>query len=315
MKKALVMMPEFMGYDTALVEALSGEYQVQFFESYSRIYRINTRIGTSRRIQRLLRLSEKFHMQSIVQEFLLREFVRQDWAQLRSQKYDLILSVNGDLISDAVYRRLRIRNLKARMVLFWWDDTNNLFKVRHRRFFRHRFSYNLEDCRSFRMQYLPVFVQKKDVVPQSTRDYDIAVIGTAHPDRLSWVKRFYEKYKDTYRFFIYMYHPSEPVDFFGFSHPLSYSEYLSVLARSRVVVDIPYYKQHGPSTRFFDALLTETKVLTVNSKITEYPVCSENIAVIDRENPEVDPEFVFSPYRNVSRSGLSAEEWISEVLR
>ena len=66
--------------------------------------------------------------------------------------------------------------------------------------------------------------------------------------------------------------------------PLTYEKYIAYMRKSKILMDIPQSTQEGPTTRSFDALLTKTKVVTVNPFIKEYPIYSDNILIVDRNN-------------------------------
>ena len=88
-----------------------------------------------------------------------------------------------------------------------------------------------------------------------------------------------------------------------------------MLQESHAVLDLPLYKQVGLTTRPFDALLTDTKVITTNKYITEYPVYSENISVIDRENPVIDDAFMTDSYVKNDKHAISVREWLDNILK
>ncbi len=78
-------------------------------------------------------------------------------------------------------------------------------------------------------------------------------------------------------------------------------------------MDIPHVKQEGPTTRAFDVLQTNTKLITTNNSLEEYPVFSDNIEIIDRKNPILNSTFIQSPYQELGRKALTVVEWLKHI--
>ena len=201
------------------------------------------------------------------------------------------------------------------MRLYLWDDAKILRKNTHFKYFDEVMSFNMDECKKYGFKYMPMFTQHEWIGHAKQNKYDLALIGTAHPDRIKLAKEIYEKYKEKYKMFIYFYHPDFKPDFFGHTESLKYEEYLKILQESHAVLDLPLYKQVGLTTRPFDALLTDTKVITTNKYITEYPVYSENISVIDRENPVIDDAFMTDSYVKNDKHAISVREWLDNILK
>ena len=83
--------------------------------------------------------------------------------------------------------------------------------------------------------------------------------------------------------YIYMIH-LELAGPFCHKEPMSYDMYMEIMRESAVFLDDPYEGQTGLTTRVFDALQTDTKILTTNDSISHYPVYSPNIAILDRNH-------------------------------
>ena len=159
-----------------------------------------------------------------------------------------------------------------------------------------------------------MFTPIENMVLCENKEYDIAVIGTAHPDRVELAKKIYKKYREDYNIYIFLYHPTKKIEFFGHNTPLSFKEYIEILSKSKAVMDLPFLNQMGPTTRPFDALSTNTKVITTNKEISKYPIYSENILIIDRDNPVIDATFINSPYIKTGKKYLGVDDWVRKIL-
>ena len=110
----------------------------------------------------------------------------------------------------------------------------------------------------------------------------------------------------------YLYDPSNSGDQFCQDTPLNYKQYLNVMRKSKAMLDVPHPEQEGPTTRSFDALLTKTKVITVNPHIKEYPIYSENIMIVDRDNIVIDDAFIKKPYIETGYQALTISDWLKK---
>ena len=89
--------------------------------------------------------------------------------------------------------------------------------------------------------------------------------------------------------------------------------YISIMRESKAILDVPQICQKGPTTRAFDALLTETKVITVNKYMKYYPVYSDNMIIVDRDNINIPDNFMAKEYVINSYHSLSIDMWIKKI--
>lgn len=315
MENALVLAPEFMNYDQAIVKAWSETYDVTLINNEKYLYTILNGIQKSFFKQLGMFLNRKLGRKDRYYDMLQTKYYGEYLQELGNKNYQKIICINGHCMPDKFYETLRKRNPDAKMILYLWDDISNLLKHTHFSYFDQVYSYNLDDCKEYSLQYMPMMTQNKWMGHGSVDKYDIAIIGTAHPDRLEEARKIYQKYREKYRFYIYFYHPDKTIDFFGHRTPLSYEEYVNILRQSSAVLDLPFREQKGLTTRPFDALLTETKVITSNANIRRYPVYSGNIMIIDWDDPEIPETFIRQSYQQNDRRVLNAEEWLKEIFK
>lgn len=314
-KRYLVLMPFFMGYENSILNELSKKYTVTLYNNEKDLYEIDKFIQDRffLRIFRMLLLW--LNKLDILYEYVEKKLADKNINILINKKYDEILCINGHLLADRVYFELKKNNPDVKMILYLWDDVKILRKNTHFKYFDKIFSFNMDECKKYDFQYMPMFTQHHWVGHSKQDKYDLALIGTAHPDRIQIAKKIYEKYKEKYRLFIYFYHPKFKIEFFGHTESLEYEDYLKILQESHAVLDLPSRKQVGLTTRPFDALLTDTKVITTNKNIIKYPIYSENISIIDREKPIIEDDFMKSAYVKNDRHAILVAEWIDSILK
>lgn len=84
------------------------------------------------------------------------------------------------------------------------------------------------------------------------------------------------------------------------------------MREAKAILDVPQICQKGPTTRAFDALLTETKVITVNKYMQYYPVYSDNMIIVDRDNIDIPYEFINKKYNITNYKALNVAEWLKK---
>lgn len=321
MGKALVIAPDFFGYEKELIRGLMEKgYEVtyinaqQYAKEYFECWNKSPISIVARHLVPFQRERDRKRYEEIFADNYIDKFL----AQINETRnyYDLIFTVNSDLVPDRFYSIVTELNPKARKVLYLWDDLAILSKKTYFRFFDDVYSYNITDCRKNGFRYMPVFVQETGVdYSRYEKEYDIAIIGSAHTERVRFAKRLYKKYKDKYKFMIYfLCEEGKKNDFFCKKEKLSYEDYMILLAKSKAVVDYPLKKQKGPTTRVYDAVMTHTKVITISKEIKYYPVYNDSILVLNERSMIIPELFIGKPYKNVFEGIVAIDDWLDVVL-
>lgn len=314
MERLLLLMPKFMGYEKTLKENLQKKYDVtwvdcdQFDKEVLSYYKKCGKLRWGVR-----NISSKFreYDQEKAESLFLQQELNQ--VSLKKDYYSVIFCINGSFLADAFYYTIKTQNPNAKFIYYAWDDVKNLVKQSHIKYFDKVYAYNIQECKEYSWTYLPMFVQSEKIGHAERNEYDIMFIGTAHSDRQNIADKLFDKYSGQYKIFIYLYDPQHTNGRFCYDKPLSYEKYLDTMRKSRVIVDVPQITQVGPTTRSLDALLAETKVMTTNVHIKEYPIYSANILIVDRNNIVIDDEFIKKPYQKNGYEPLTIQKWIMEI--
>lgn len=92
-----------------------------------------------------------------------------------------------------------------------------------------------------------------------------------------------------------------------------------VYAKSKCIVDVENPGQHGLTMRSIEMLGLRRKFITTNKDIVNYDFYnSNNILVIDRNDPVIDFSFFQKPYETLASEiyeKYSLSNWIVEVLK
>ena len=319
--KALLIAPIFFGYELTVKSGLEKRhYEVDFMDSeqlkpeYWSCWKKDFIHKVFRHTIPGQREKDRKKADAIFVTRYLDYYLNQ--IDQRKDAYSLVLTIKGDVIQDAFYDYLRKNNPNAKFILYLWDDVDPLHRRDFFSYFDKVYSYNVMDCNRFGWNYLPVFTQNSNYTPiRHPKEYDIAIIGTAHKERVKTVKRIYKKYKNKYSFYIYLLN-KEGIknDFYAKKKKLSYKEYMDILSRARAVLDNPAKRQTGPTTRVFDAFITKTKVLTTNKYIQNYPIYGDNIKIINERDVEIPENFIYSEYVEEDKYVPQISEWLESIL-
>lgn len=299
-----------MGYDTTIKECLqkkgyevtlmNNEYLLPYMNPYVKsrfYYRIVRRLGLDSFSNQIQKELSKFYSKKPLK---LGEY------------YDIALCINGQYLPIEFYGQLK--EIAKTRILYFWDDTKKLASINHSCFFDRVYSYNIDDCQKYNWKYLPMFTQIKGMEQSYSKKYDISLIGSAHHNRVQFAKRLLSKYGDKYNIFVYLVgiNKSENERFI-YSDPLGYDEYLKILKQSKCTIDLPFTGQEGPTTRFEDALLAETKVITTNKNIEKYPFFNQNICITDSDDIMINTQFIEGPYVDAGMKPTDVETWLKEL--
>ena len=297
----LLLMPDFFDYPKMIIEELqSRKFNVDFICNESDKFRscFSYKKKIIRRIFRKLFPRYMRQKDIIRAEKVVDKLYETQIAKLRND-YDYVISIKGDMFPETQYSFLRNKYQKAKFIIYQWDDLSLLMKTKQSKWFDKHYSYNVEDCKQNGFQYLPMFSKRVCIRNTNIKRYDIAIIGTidhAHEKRLHIIERIYDTYNKQYNFYLFLYRRDNIITHLpSYTEKLPFDNYVNALMESKCVLDIALINQEGPTTRFNDALGTDTKVITTNKNIKKYPIFSDNILIIDEDNPVIGDEFVLTP--------------------
>ena len=314
MDRLLLLMPRFMDYEKSLKENLNRKYEVCWLDSDKFDREILDKFCKCNKIRwgvrHLFRKCFNHDLEKAEVFFLENELNK---IILEKDYFSVVFCINGPYLSDEFYKKVRMLNPNARYIYYAWDDVSNLIKKNHIRYFDEIYSYNIIECKKNKWNYLPVFVQESGVGHSKEDKYDIVFIGSLNDDRRKIADDLYEKYSSSYRLFIYLYDKENIGGRFCHNSPLTNKQYISIMREAKAILDVPQICQKGPTTRAFDALLTETKVITVNKYMQYYPVYSDNMIIVDRDNIDIPYEFINKKYNITNYKALNVAEWLKKI--
>jgi hypothetical protein len=187
------------------------------------------------------------------------------------------------------------------------------------------YSFDRQDCdRDARLTYLPLFYSAELTEPVQA-EFDLLFVGTLHSDRQTILENIADQADllgITYYFYLYVPFLKyvrrtgriRPGRFIHFE-PIDNDE-LDRLTRScRVILDINFVDQSGLTMRTFEALGAGKKLMTTNGNIVREPFYDPDlIAVIDRNELKLDPDFVRTSGRRMDLSQYHIDNWLGTIV-
>jgi GT2 family glycosyltransferase len=326
--RALLIAPPFFGYYRHIAEGLEKRgYEVDHFNDHP---------SQNPLLKAAIRVRPRL-VDSIVKRYLDHVL-----SQTQSRDYDLVLVVNGKVLTPWFVERLLKDHPRARSVLYLWDAIGLYpHTVDQAPYFDRRFTFDPSDARDQRdFALLPLFFtddcRSVGDSELSNTDFDIMNVCTAHPNRYSLMKLLIPRLRhDGLAVFSYLYiHPlryvydklkSEAfagarIKEFKF-RPLAASQYLQVLQRSKAVLDVNHSGQTGLTIRTIETIGARRKLITTNAEVVKYALYHPSrILVVEHENFDSSTirEFIAQPQVPLDPSTyelFGLDEWLTEIIQ
>lgn len=325
-KKILLIAPNFFDYEIEIKNELElkGAY----------VDYLNERPSNSFVTKSLIRLGMKALIQKNIDDHY--KSILENSKQI---KYDYVIMVNIEAITEKIICELRAKQPEAFFVLYMWDSIKNKKRAFDSlNLFDSVYTFDESDISlNEKIKFRPLFYinDYKELKIRNDYVYDLCFIGTAHSDRyhlLEEIKTKAEEYG--LNVYFYYYFPSRIFFFFrklldksfrnasykDFSfNPLKKEQIIDIINQSKCIIDIQHPNQTGLTMRTIEVLGAKRKLITTNDKIKDYDFYnSDNILVLDRKQPELNREFINSSYKLLDHGvykRYSIDLWLDEILK
>lgn len=248
-----------------------------------------------------------------------------------------VLVIKGQGMSCGAVRRLRRALPHARFTLYFWDSYKNMSSDSPAKvdLFDRAFTFDPVDADNDpRLEYRPLFyLDDYANLPKLKPDIDLFFFGTIHSDRYQVLSRLERALPSDIRVKKILYFSSRSVYWarrllqpafwtskiaeFIFK-PVHKAEIKSLLARSRVILDIERPIQAGLTMRTLEAIGARKKIITTNPfAIMSDIYREENILLIDRNNIVIPESFFSSDFVDLPdgiNKKYSLNGWLDDVF-
>lgn len=281
--------------------------------------------------------------------FLLAPYLRRYYERVFNEipnNIDEVFIIKGEGLTKGVVRGMKKRFQKARFQIYLWDSLRNHPTAMSIVPFMDRvFSFDIEDSKSHpEWHYMPNYYvekphnDKKNDDSLTHKNWNLTFIGSCHSDRLKILAKISQTLPSEFSFYRFVFFQSPLLYYFrkifdpAFRtfrvEELSLKPQLgdsteSVIRSTIAILDIHHPRQSGFSHRAVEALASGFKLVTTNHYIRETPYYDKRfIYIIDRDNPQIDPEFLraradanlteFVP--NEAIQALELKRWIQTIF-
>ena len=257
--------------------------------------------------------------------------------ELLCHPIERVFVIKGEALSVKSIHNFRLAFPKADFRLFFWDSYRNMppDSVKKVSLFDRAFSSDPVDASSDpRLNYRPLFnLPQFFNTPEFEKDIDFLFVGTVHGDRFEVLERIKNAIPRGSRFVRFMYYPSrhlyyvkrfirpiywssDPREFIFV--PIETSQLLSLLGRTKIVIDIERTVQTGFTMRPIEMMAARRKIITTSTRIVDADFYRpSNALVIDRRNPVIPKEFLDTKFEALPAHVMykySLDTWVDEVL-
>jgi hypothetical protein len=255
--------------------------------------------------------------------------------EIKDKNFHYVFFVNPESPNDKIINSFKNHFLQAKFILYMWDSFNNRTKsISLLPLFDLNFSFDPNDCNKFNLIFRPLFyIDKYNFTNNLNREYDFLFTGTAHSDRYILVNKiinsigkstskthFYLSSKILYLFKKLLDSDFNNVKYSDISfNSLSHSEIALLMRKSKIIIDINHPNQLGLSMRTFESMATKSKLITTNPDVINYDFYnSDNIFIINRDNPKINEEFFNLPYADLNEVYIdkySINGWVKDIFQ
>lgn len=232
-------------------------------------------------------------------------------------EFDFFLSVAKEFSVDFL-NELKLKNPKITTILYLWDKLEYTSAKNSYKNFDKVFSFDRDDTKthpffSFRPTFFLDYF-RDGLIQYKNREFDLYYIGQIREvKRIEIIKSFFDNLsKKNMNLFIKLFkdrknkqiHIPENI---LLSKKISYSENIQNMKNSKVTIDISYKQQTGLTLRCFEALATETKIITDNADILNYDFYNPNNIFYIKDIsdiPNIPEEFFKNEYHKTDKEIL-----------
>lgn len=258
-----------------------------------------------------------------------------DLKKFDRSSYDYVIVINGQTMSMKMLKFLRSSYSNAKFIYYIWDSFENKpYAVKHLKYYDKCMSFDPISCKSYGLTFRPLFFGPEFEIESKKEDiYDISFIGTAHSDRPAVLHRIDQNLGRDIRKFWYLYVKADwvlkyqkitnpgfkgPDDSLFSSKSIPRDRLRDIFLTSSTIVDIEHDKQSGLTIRSFEVIGSRRKLITTNHDVKNYDFYHpDNIFVIDRNNPKINPSFFRSTSYTLDKAlryKYSINGWIDDII-
>ncbi len=277
-KKCLLIIPKtFYSYTNVIRKELKNRGYDVIVSNHEYPDSVIGKIMGKLKIPLLLKITNKF----ITSNFL------------NVSNYDIVLIIKGRGMSKLLIENLS--KISTKVVGYNFDSFEyNSAPLKWYKFVNQFYTFDYRDSENYNLPIVELFTSLPENSKNKEFKYDISAILRNHSDRLKFVDKVFNLFPKNKKF-VYIYeqniftflqnivrNPFLYLKYYKyiFFKSLSYQEYTDVLHNSDFTVDCVHPSQSGISIRCFEALSSQTKIITNNPYVLKFQHFNKNNSII-----------------------------------
>lgn len=247
--------------------------------------------------------------------------------------YDFLFVIRGYMLSANFINKFKKLYPKAKTIMYQWDSNKENPFSDVAVLFDQVYSFDFKDCNDMPfVKYMPLFYTD-DLIPYRENkqevEYDFFFMGWCFPERYKAVVSFREfTLANNYKLKAFLYMPFSSYlkealrgnlldrSIVSFT-PMNRYEYLNILSKSKVMVDVSNPRQTGLAMRVIEAIAMNVKVLTNNMNLRQDKIVekTEFFSFFNEKDVRIEEGFVDDQSLiTTSNLMLSLELWLKIIF-
>lgn len=213
-----------------------------------------------------------------------------------------------------IVKFIRKTNNQARIIYWYWDPVFRIGLPKKSIFKNVEiWSFDPRDCIDYNFKFNTTFYFSDISLTKCTKEYDVFFIGN-DKGRIEYLQQL--KNKLTNLGFKGHYHiiPDKKQNEKKQYKPIPYSDYLNILSKTKVLIDVMPLGQSGLTIRTMESIFFNMKLITNDHSIINQDFyLPENIFIIGKDNEDMLVDFINSPYRELEDKivkGYEVSNWL-----
>jgi len=248
---------------------------------------------------------------------------------------DYVFIIKGTSISLRIIKKIKNKFPAAKLIIYLWDSIRRIPNKSIESLlpcFDRVLTFDIEDYRKLKLNYLPLFYLSSFIVSNSNHEFDVAFVGTYHSDRLQILNSILEKIPLEFRCKIILCvgrkryrrlkrkqalcRIDHRITFLKKAIPLE--QVANIYSKSQIIIDIHHKEQTGLTMRTIECIAGNRKLITTNKEIVLHDFYNKhNILVINRNRVDIPITFLKEHVITISREIIkkySLPNWIMNIF-
>lgn len=329
-KNVLFIAPKYFGYE--------NDIRLKMQEYGAQVYYIVENIDLVNHIYSAFNKLPKEISKKIFTKYFIKKI-----NDFKNVSFDFVFLIRGNLITEEVMIYLKKMNINSKFIMYQWDAIDNVKNILNLTdYFDKILTFDKNDYEKYgnnnmKWAFKPLFyIDDYQNINISKNEIDILFVGTQHSQRDKFLKKIKKSCEDNnINFYSYLYIPKMVYYKRKIFNPeyrelkfsdikfksMSKNELISLINRSKVIIDYQCDQQNGLTMRTIESLGAKKKLITTNKNIKEYDFyLNDNIQVISKEDLkfDLDINFISGGYKEINKyiyNKYSLGEWIQDIFR